>query len=241
MSNADLMNWMLKRGLNTDLEITDIQSMGKGLISTKEFTQGNVFLRIPRDLIITIETVQKQLGNFMITEIQALVLFLAAMKSERFYSEWTDYLNAIPENIILPMFMDPEILECASQHVKDHVKKQLHAFDNDITALLDLGMDLETHLLKWAWLAVNTRCVTLRSRKDGFPTIALMPFLDFLNHSSSVTVDSFFDSRTGCFELSCHDTILKESQAFLCYGPHDNTFLACEYGFVEENNIYDYV
>ena len=65
--------------------------------------------------------------------------------------------------------------------------------------------------------------------------------MDFLNHSSSVSVESFFDTKTGSFELSCNSMIKKDSQAFLCYGPHDNTFLACEYGFVEENNIYDYV
>lgn len=241
MCNADLMNWMLSRGLITDLEITDIPNMGKGLISKKEFAKGNVFLRIPKDLIITIETVQKELGNFLISEIQALVLFLAAMRSKRLDGDWNEYLNAIPENIFLPMFMNPEILKFTCQNLKDHAKKQMKAFDKDIAAILDLKLGLDTDVLKWAWLAVNTRCVTLRSRKDGYPTIALMPFLDFLNHSSSVTVESAFDSRTCIFELSCNGTILKESQAFLCYGPHDNTFLACEYGFVEENNIYDYV
>ena len=54
------------------------------------------------------------------------------------------------------------------------------------------------------------------------------------------SLESFFDTKTGSFELSCNSMIKKDSQAFLCYGPQDNTFLAREYG-LEENNIYDYV
>lgn len=235
------MHWMINRGLITDLEIVDIPGMGKGLYSNRKFTEGDVFLRIPSNLIITIETVEKELGSYSISEIQALVLYLASMKSGRLDGDWLEYLNAIPEDYILPMFMESEILIHSSMHLRDHVQKQLNAFNEDIRALLQLDIGLKVDVLKWAWLAVNTRCVTLRARKDGYPTIALMPFLDFLNHSGAVSVNSVYDLKTCCFLLHCNDTIEKDCQAFLCYGPHDNTFLACEYGFVEDNNLNDYV
>ena len=242
---SKIMHWMQSKGLVTDLEIVDFPNMGKGLKSQKEFMEGSVFLRIPKELIITIESVKNELNaNYdQITEIQALVLYLGAMKSNQLQGDWGDYLEAVPQSFNLPMMMDPKVLDFASWNLKLHVRKQLESFDNDIKAICNLRLDcnIPIDILQWAWYAVNTRCVTLQSRQEGYPTIALMPFLDFLNHSSSVSISSHYDQKSKKFQLSCKTKIVAESQAFLCYGPHDNTFLACEYGFVEENNIYDYV
>ena len=236
------MGWMQSKGLKTDIEIIDIPDMGKGLKSNRQFTQNEIFLTIPKTLIITIDTVKKEIpGDYdQITEIQSLVVFLAAMKCHKLSSEWNDYMNFLPTEISLPLDMDKELLSFSSTHLRNHVEKQQKTCKEDCKAV-ESFFNLDAQAVKWAWLAVNTRCITLRAQSQGYPTIALMPFLDFLNHSSSISIKSHYDQVLGDFRISTNRNISPGDQAFLCYGPHDNTFLLCEYGFVEENNNYDYV
>jgi hypothetical protein len=70
-------------------------------------------------------------------------------------------------------------------------------------------------------------------------TVGLIPFLDYLNHSCQSKISPKYID--GGFELWSLQEICKGEQVYLSYGHHDNTFLAAEYGFVEEENEFDYV
>ncbi|KAJ1975904.1 hypothetical protein H4R35_002934 [Dimargaris xerosporica] len=104
----------------------------------------------------------------------------------------------------------------------------------------------------WAWMAVNTRCISLHSSsgtiaRDGSKpattkdSIALAPLLDLLNHSQDVQVDTVYDERSGSFAIRARQPTQQGRQAFINYGPHDNAFLCLEYGFVLPKNRYDVV
>ena len=49
-------------------------------------------------------------------------------------------MNAIPKTFLLPMNMEADVLQYGSQHLRDHVEKQLKAFG--VKAILDLKLDV---------------------------------------------------------------------------------------------------
>ncbi|KAI9623759.1 hypothetical protein H4Q26_014489 [Puccinia striiformis f. sp. tritici PST-130] len=74
--------------------------------------------------------------------------------------------------------------------------------------------------LAWAWLIVNTRCVSFDiGAKDHDNNITLAPGFDMANHCSSSKV-----------------TTIGEEIKFK-YGPHSNSTLLTEYGFVDSHQL----
>jgi len=69
--------------------------------------------------------------------------------------------------------------------------------------------------------------------------IALVPFLDLLNHSPSVQVCTEYDRVYECFVLRTLTRCPKHHQVFINYGPHDNQQLLLDYGFITEPNPHD--
>ncbi|POW00260.1 hypothetical protein PSTT_13222 [Puccinia striiformis] len=82
--------------------------------------------------------------------------------------------------------------------------------------------------LAWAWLIVNTRCVSFDiGAKDHDNNITLAPGFDMANHCSSSQVTTIVN-RKG---------ITMEKRLNFKYGPHSNSTLLTEYGFVDSHHI----
>ncbi|KAJ3178548.1 SET domain-containing protein 4 [Gaertneriomyces sp. JEL0708] len=63
------------------------------------------------------------------------------------------------------------------------------------------------------------------------PTIALVPFLDLLNHHPCSQTTAGFSPATNTFKLVTQTPVVAGSEVFINYGPHDAFFLLAEYGF----------
>ncbi|KAJ9048214.1 SET domain-containing protein 4, variant 2 [Entomophthora muscae] len=97
----------------------------------------------------------------------------------------------------------------------------------------------------WAWLVVNTRSIYLNDPKApvnfaGLAPIALVPYLDLLNHLPQTKVVDVYDSKSGIFTFVSGQRYQPGEQVFITYGAHDNIALMIEYGFVIPTNPYDY-
>ena len=98
---------------------------------------------------------------------------------------------------------------------------------------------------QWAWFTVNTRAVYLDhdprfESARNLPSadcLALVPHLDLLNHSGGVSVRAAV-GRAG-YQIVSLSPVQKYHQAFISYGPHDNTKLLLEYGFFLNNNPHE--
>ena len=98
---------------------------------------------------------------------------------------------------------------------------------------------------QWAWFTVNTRAVYLDhdprfESARNLPSadcLALVPHLDLLNHSGGVSVRAAVD--TAGYQIVSLSPVQKYHQAFISYGPHDNTKLLIEYGFYLDNNPHE--
>ncbi|KAI0232215.1 SET domain-containing protein 4 [Massospora cicadina] len=124
----------------------------------------------------------------------------------------------------------------------------------------------------WAWLVVNTRSVYLTGPRpqQGDPApIALIPYLDLLNHCPHTDVKGVgftphplvnslgyvfwcefkrgwaaapaYDPEAGTFTLVSARGYRPGDQVFITYGAHDNLTLMLEYGFTLKDNPYDHV
>ena len=89
----------------------------------------------------------------------------------------------------------------------------------------------------WAWFTVNTRGVYF---SDGHDNLALAPYLDMFNHNANVQVEIEIKDDKYYLVKSLQNWP-KNGQVFINYGPHDNTKLYVEYGFVLQDHPYDSV
>ena len=101
--------------------------------------------------------------------------------------------------------------------------------------------------LLWAWLNINTRCLTLHlglGPADGSNDFTLAPIVDFANHSPSatpvpITLPEEASARKATqYALPATEDMVsshaggRKTEVLLQYGPHDDSFLFAEYGFV---------
>lgn len=91
----------------------------------------------------------------------------------------------------------------------------------------------------WAWLNVNTRCLSFPLNlhpPGGSNDLTLAPILDMANHSSTSTPiphtlpAAFPTSKATLYALPAAGG--GDREVTLQYGPHDDGFLLAEYGFV---------
>jgi hypothetical protein len=218
------------------LKIQDIENMGKGLFSLEHIPMNELLFKIPQDLIVTRNFMSQTFSS--LSEFQALVLTVLKFNKKSDDSKdffFRKYYQNV-QFVKLPMFFSLQVLEFSSKNLQRKIEQQLQNYEKDyqeIKKVYDDDLSYFTH----AWSLVNTRCVSLNSNSNV--TVGLIPFLDYLNHScKSQIVPTYKDNG---FELWSLQEISKGEQVYLSYGHHDNTFLAAEYGFVEEENQFDYV
>ena len=77
--------------------------------------------------------------------------------------------------------------------------------------------------------------------EDSSECLALAPYLDLLNHSFDAVMEAGVDihKSTSGYQIVTKTKIKKFGQAFINYGPHDNTKLLLEYGFFLPNNPHE--
>ncbi|KAJ1952580.1 hypothetical protein IWQ62_006191, partial [Dispira parvispora] len=133
------------------------------------------------------------------------------------------------------------------------LEDQVKTFQQSLTTAHDLlaaltGNTLTPKEWHWGWLAVNTRCISLRAGEGYHPpssnlgdSLALAPLLDLLNHDCQADVTPYFDHSRQRFVIRTNQPILPGHEAFINYGPHDNVKLVCEYGFWVPGNPHDLV
>lgn len=135
------------------------------------------------------------------------------------------------------------------------IKPYLDQWDIIFDTKLDLDK-LFNHFVH-IYFIINSRClyceIPLKQGKDDFEesNFTLVPFVDFLNHSDQMDQFCFpevitsqkIGSGIGQFimRVGSHEYNKTNEQIFLNYGPHSNDFLLCEYGFVMNENKWNFI
>ncbi|ORY53735.1 SET domain-containing protein [Rhizoclosmatium globosum] len=225
-------------------------------MATHTIPSGSPIISVDAKFLITIQTVQKLFeGKFdvitSLNEQAALALFLAFQRVTRIENGfWNTYIDMIPKDFnTVAANLPPTLFALLPYQIQAHAKKQMQTFDKDYDSVVKLVGDsipaISKEEYRWAWFAVNTRCITLNTTlpttkysapkskaKKGTPKIALAPFLDMLNHSPTAKINANFDPVAKAFVITALEEVSAGTECFITYGAHDNAFLLAEYGFV---------
>ncbi|GFS61040.1 SET domain-containing protein 4 [Trichonephila clavipes] len=241
------------------------QDTGRGLMTKEKIVSGDTILCIPEKLLITPQVILKsELGKCIkkycsqASGHQILSVFLMFEKSKEEASKWFHYIRTLPPTYDIPAFFGLQCLSIIPSFIREQALKQIEmvkqSYDNLEVLLKHLEQlfpfmtgNCDYNAYKWAWCAVNTRCVFIDCLKDNCIGkscsfhLALAPFLDLLNHNINTQVRAGFNHESKHYEIISLCNFKKYSQVFINYGSHDNCTLFLEYGFVIPNNFNDSV
>lgn len=104
------------------------------------------------------------------------------------------------------------------------------------------------------YFIINSRCLYSKvhlKENDVESQFTMVPFVDFLNHTEGVdqhcypkvTRNPKAKIEVGAFSLRCGDNgySTANEEILLNYGPHSNDFLLNEYGFVLQENCWNFI
>ncbi|KAJ3227085.1 SET domain-containing protein 4 [Chytriomyces hyalinus] len=254
---AQFRQWMQKEkcGHKAGLTLANSTQTGRGLMATRGMVNGDLVVRIDSRFLVTSHKaaaflkLDKDPRIRLLSEHAILALFMAMQRHKKARKKggfWNAYLDMTPKSFdTVAANYPPDLFQLLPEQVRRIAKRQLETFEKDYAqASLIRSVDKEDY--RWGWYAVNTRCITLntavpsnakqKQALDGAPKIALAPFLDLLNHSTTARIHANFNPVTDAFEITTLAEVERGKECFISYGSHDNAFLLAEYGFTVQES-----
>ncbi|KAI7900247.1 uncharacterized protein BX663DRAFT_518015 [Cokeromyces recurvatus] len=228
------------------------------MMATDDIKAGEVIVSVPRKFLITADSLSKMYhfekrNHHALSSHQLLSLHLVLLKRDK-QSWWKPYIDLLPLHFnTMPVKYTQMLIDHLPISLKEETLQQKENIHNDYLACIQylksipdkahLAESIQFDEYEWAWLCVNTRCIHMsimdHVTKGG--NIALAPMLDFLNHTTEAKIESGFNVKNNCFEIKTLTDYKKGEQVFINYGPHDNSAILREYGFVLPENTYNFV
>ncbi|GMT27025.1 hypothetical protein PFISCL1PPCAC_18322, partial [Pristionchus fissidentatus] len=245
---ADFLEWSKQRGIRfDDVEIRSAgEGAGNGVFSLVTQRMNKHVIELPVETLLTAGRVAEMDGyrrlleenSFHANPFEMLVIFFYLEREEG--SEWAPYLRMLPSSFDTPVALDwrlkEEDLPASVRPFWQQQRKELEGIRERLPPLLPSPIDIPR--LIWAWHVVNTRCIYIENPPHPLidtsrveDTIAVIPFVDMLNHSSDASCIAELDKRNGKYVVRANKAVPEGSELHVCYGPHDNGRLLVEYGF----------
>lgn len=256
-----LRMWMKNKAhFKSQLIPAEFSDTGRGLMTKTNIKPGEIVISVPVNLLITTTSaLQSEIGEIIkcwkpkLTPMQCLIVLLVWEKHKDKGSEWYPYIDILPSSFTTPAYFSSRELSLLPISVRtkasDKIKQLKESFE--VVAQFSKGnWKSFNHVLsfedfKWAWYVVNTRSVFFLSKHSEYicdketNNIALVPFLDFFNHSPTANIKASYNKATCCYEIVTYDDYTPYNQVFLSYGCHGNQNLFIEYGFCVPENPHD--
>ncbi|KAJ8547963.1 hypothetical protein K7X08_021199 [Anisodus acutangulus] len=230
---------------------------GLGLVATRDISEGETVLEVPRRLWINTDAVaQSDIGN-VCTGLEpwiCLALFLLREKW-RDDSKWKYYMGVLPECTDSTIYWSEEELSeiqgtqllSTTMSMKESVQNEFQKVEEEVILpnkqLFPFPITLDDFL--WAFGILRSRSFSC----IGYQNLMLVPFADLANHSAKVTTEGHANEVGGPAGLFSWDLLfsfrnplkLKASDQFLVqYGLNkSNADMALGYGFIEPNSARD--
>ncbi|XP_031399658.1 ribulose-1,5 bisphosphate carboxylase/oxygenase large subunit N-methyltransferase, chloroplastic-like isoform X2 [Punica granatum] len=229
---------------------------GLGLIARRDIAEDEIILRVPRRLWVNPDTVAASEIGYLCTDLKpwAQVSLFLTRERLRPNSSWRFYIDILPEKTNSTIYWSEEelaelkgtLLLRMTKEMKEYVKSEFLKIEQEIIRpnkeLFPSSITLDDFY--WAFGMIRSRAF---SRLTG--QLAMLPLVDFINHSSKITREDNAEEMNGPAGLFSWDLLfclkstipVKEGeQVFIQYGlKKNNADLALYYGFVERNSARD--
>ncbi|WAR19299.1 SETD3-like protein [Mya arenaria] len=214
------IEWLQSKKVDTScVEIGKFEGLGFGLKATKDLKEGEKFLTLPRDLMMTPKSAQDScLGPFIeedkILQVMPSVVLALHLLCERRTdgSPWKPYLDILPDTYSTPLYFTPEEIktlkaspaqsDCMSQY--RNIARQYAYFyklfqSESVQQSLPLKNVFTYDDYRWAVSTVMTRQNQIPTSDGSKMTFALIPLWDMCNHCNGlITTD--FNLEQNCSE-----------------------------------------
>ncbi|CAG8973301.1 hypothetical protein HYALB_00000063 [Hymenoscyphus albidus] len=226
------------------------EGRGLGIIAERGFEPNKKLLTVPLSALRTIQTVPKcitsQLPNLTTHGLLATELCLDTSPTRSLWNAVLPTREDFAESI--PLMWDSDLQNLLPEAAKELLENQKRKLEKDWGMVKDVyGEKIEKEEFVYRWLIVNTRTFyyldpAWKGKEKQKPArddcMALNPFADYFNHSSTGCTVSF--DTTG-YTITTPHALQKGAEIYISYGNHSNDFLLTEYGFImpAETNTWD--
>ncbi|XP_030574737.1 actin-histidine N-methyltransferase isoform X3 [Archocentrus centrarchus] len=257
----DLMSWAKENGASCDcFTVANFGTEGYGLRATRDIKAEELFLWIPRKMLMTVESAQNSVLGPLYSQdriLQAMgnVTLALHLLCERANpaSFWLPYIRSLPQEYDIPLYYQQEDVQLllGTQAVQDvlsqykNTARQYAYFyklvqTHPTASKLPLKDGFTFDDYRWAVSSVMTRQNQIPTEDGSRVTLALIPLWDMCNHTNGLITTGYNleDDRCECVALQDYK---KNEQIYIFYGTRSNAEFVIHNGFFFQDNSHDRV
>uniref|UniRef100_A0A8C9WSB3 protein-histidine N-methyltransferase n=1 Tax=Scleropages formosus TaxID=113540 RepID=A0A8C9WSB3_SCLFO len=258
---TELMAWAAENGASCEgFEICHFGEEGYGLKATRDIKAEELFLWVPRKMLMTVESAKSSvLGPLYLQDriLQAMgnvtLAFHLLCERANPNSFWQPYIKTLPSEYDTPLYFEEEEVRHlqATQAIQDvfsqykNTARQYAYFYKVIqthpsASKLSLKDAFTFDDYRWAVSSVMTRQNQIPTEDGSRVTLALIPLWDMCNHTNGLITTGYNleDDRCECVALQDYK---KDDQIYIFYGTRSNAEFVIHNGFFYEANAHDRV
>uniref|UniRef100_A0A8B9FMI5 protein-histidine N-methyltransferase n=1 Tax=Amazona collaria TaxID=241587 RepID=A0A8B9FMI5_9PSIT len=253
----ELMKWATENGASTEgFEIANFEEEGFGLKATREIKAEELFLWVPRKLLMTVESAKNSVLGSLYSQdriLQAMgnitLAFHLLCERANPNSFWLPYIQTLPSEYDTPLYFEEDEVQYlqSTQAIHDvfsqykNTARQYAYFYRVIqTSKLPLKDSFTYDDYRWAVSSVMTRQNQIPTEDGSRVTLALIPLWDMCNHTNGLITTGYNleDDRCECVALQ---DFKAGEQIYIFYGTRSNAEFVIHSGFFFDNNSHDRV
>lgn len=257
----DLISWAQENGASCDsFIVTNFGIEGYGLQATRDIKAEELFLWIPRKMLMTVESAQNSVLGPLYNQdriLQAMgnvtLAFHLLCERANPVSFWLPYIRSLPQKYDTPLFYEQEEVELllgtqAVQEILNQYKNTARQYayfykliqTHPAASKLPMKDSFTFDDYRWAVSSVMTRQNQIPTEDGSQVTLALIPLWDMCNHTNGLITTGYNleDDRCECVALQDYK---KNEQIYIFYGTRSNAEFVIHNGFFFQNNAHDRV
>ncbi|XP_064420919.1 actin-histidine N-methyltransferase [Latimeria chalumnae] len=257
----ELMKWAAENGASTEgFEVVEFPEEGFGLKATRDIKAEELFLWIPRKLLMTVESAKNSVLGPLYSQdriLQAMgniaLAFHLLCERANPSSFWMPYIKTLPTEYDTPLYFEEEEVQylqstqaihdifsqyknTARQYAYFYKFIQTHPNANKLPVKDSFTYDD----YRWAVSSVMTRQNQIPTEDGSRVTLALIPLWDMCNHTNGLITTGYNleDDRCECVALQDYKV---GEQIYIFYGTRSNAEFVIHNGFFFDDNSHDRV
>ncbi|XP_045252896.1 actin-histidine N-methyltransferase isoform X1 [Macaca nemestrina] len=257
----DLMKWASENGASVEgFEMVNFKEEGFGLRATRDIKAEELFLWVPRKLLMTVESAKNSVLGPLYSQdriLQAMgniaLAFHLLCERANPNSFWQPYIQTLPSEYDTPLYFEEDEVRylqstqaihdvfsqyknTARQYAYFYKVIQTHPHANK----LPLKDSFTYEDYRWAVSSVMTRQNQIPTEDGSRVTLALIPLWDMCNHTNGLITTGYNleDDRCECVALQ---DFRAGEQIYIFYGTRSNAEFVIHSGFFFDNNSHDRV
>mgnify|MGYP002624900556 FL=1 len=224
----------------------------RGVLAKSNILKDEIIMTIPKDCLISLETVLetsygKKIGEFMYNELNSPkhCLLSSFLLYEENNSKYRYYFDLLPKDFSnFPIFYTNKELEyLKGSPFLSQILEKKEDMKNDYQKLCEYLPDFK----QFSYLKFIEARVLISSRIFGISikenkTDVLAPFADLLNHKRPRQTQWYYDDNLQSFVIQATENIKEGSEIFDSYGKKTNARFLLNYGFcLDDNDTSEYL